>query len=868
MALNYADAPIELNSTFNFFQQLYGDSSPGYQVIVSINKKTGAIRSYSFPASGGLYDAALKVQDLSENMDLNIYFSVGLQAEAKSSKERGDSNGVLGLPGLWFDLDRKGPGHTEENLPETLDDALDFLESAIPIKPSFVVNSGGGLYPFWLFDNPWILESDENRKAAAELSRLFQQSIKNKAKILHGWNLDITSDLARILRPPGSRNNKLSKPREVFILEDSGKRYSPEEFKAYLNDAGTEYLDLADFDEGNFPPAKIGEILKGCAFMDYCRTNPAMLTEPQWYAMLSILVRCEDSANLAHEWSKDYPRYSFKETAKKLQRAGTAAGPSTCRHIKENLGGDFCDSCKSNVKSPAVLGIPRKTAIIINNRFLPDLTGEILLALEKANNPPRLFSRLGGIVRIEQITERIGSENIVRPVIKPLNEAMLRGEIARAADFKKARKTGLDLELLPAFPPLEAVRDVLSLGAVNFPVLSMVLQIPILRPDGSLHSEPGYDITTGLYYSPEPGFSLPSIPDKPARKTINKAVDVLWDVFSDFPFDSSASRANIMAAVLTVVLRDLINGPIPLLVIDKPSQGTGASLLSDVISTIGTGKPAFMTSRPEGRGSEEEMRKKITAILIDGRPLVVLDNVEGVFRSAVLCSALTANLWSDRILGRSENVDLPHRTVWIATGNNIRLAGDLPRRSYAVRLDAKQARPWQRGPETFRYPHLLRHVREQRPRILSAIFVMARAWINAGKPEPAKAPVLGSFDEWRRVIGGILDFAGINGFLENLEDVYAASLMDDGLEGFIEVCQEIFGEKPFKARDIFRELTEQKNETLENALPPALSVDDRGFTRKLGNLLSVHQGKVFANGIMLLRGKDFRRAATWLLKSV
>ena len=207
-----------------------------------------------------------------------------------------------------------------------------------------------------------------------------------------------------------------------------------------------------------------------------------------------------------------------------------------------------------------------------------------------------------------------------------------------------------------------------------------------------------------------------------------------------------------------------------------------------------------MTTRPEGRQQEEEMRKKITAILMDGRPLAVFDNIEGAFRSATLCSVLTANLWTDRVLGRSENVDLKNRTVWIATGNNVKLAGDLPRRAYIVRLDAKQARPWQREPSEFKHPQLLSYVKQNRGRILAAIYVMARAWIKGGRPEPKNVPMLGSFEEWRNTIGGIIEFEGIDGFISNLKELYKKQEMNEGIEGFLEACYETFKGRPVTAK--------------------------------------------------------------------
>jgi hypothetical protein len=44
----------QTRNTEDFFNYIYGDDPPGYQIIVSINKQTNKTLSYSFPAAGGL----------------------------------------------------------------------------------------------------------------------------------------------------------------------------------------------------------------------------------------------------------------------------------------------------------------------------------------------------------------------------------------------------------------------------------------------------------------------------------------------------------------------------------------------------------------------------------------------------------------------------------------------------------------------------------------------------------------------------------------------------------------------------------------------------------------------------------------------
>lgn len=501
--------------------------------------------------------------------------------------------------------------------------------------------------------------------------------------------------------------------------------------------------------------------------------------------------------------------------------------------------------------------------IIVNNRPLPDVSANALAALEAKNNPPFLFNRSGEMVRVAMIKEKNKQhETTTRPVVKILNEDALRGAMARSADYVKTRKDpGGNAQLLPCSPPMDAVRDILALGDWPMPVLQDVVQVPIMRQDGSIMAVQGYDPVTALYYAPDGKMILPEVQPNPSKFDIESAVALLLDAVIDFPFDSSGSFANFIAAIITPVLRNMIPGPVPLLIIDKPKQGTGASLLSDLMSLIATGQHAYMTTQPEGREKENEWRKRITSLVLDGRPIAVIDNVEGVLRSPTLCALLTSTTWSDRILGRSEMIERPHRICWTATGNNVRLAGDLPRRCYKVRLDAKHSRPWQRDVKSFKHPQLLQWVRENRGQLLAAIFTMARAWIQAGKPEPKDTPTMGSFEEWVFVVGGILEYAGIPNFLGNLDKMYEKAMVEDGIDGFLEACFSIWGDKPRTTREIKKEV--EQNEDLQEALPSWMDHESRGFTRSLGNLFSKNEDVCFDNGLVLKKAGTEKRATKW-----
>ena len=93
--------------------------------------------------------------------------------------------------------------------------------------------------------------------------------------------------------------------------------------------------------------------------------------------------------------------------------------------------------------------------------------------------------------------------------------------------------------------------------------------------------------------------------------------------------------------------------------------------------------------------------------------------------------------------------------MWCATGNNITVGGDIPRRCYRIRLDALVANPYLRPAQQFKHPALLAWLEEERSRLLGALLTVCRAWFDRGKPDDG-APTMGSFEEWARVVWGVL----------------------------------------------------------------------------------------------------------------
>lgn len=494
--------------------------------------------------------------------------------------------------------------------------------------------------------------------------------------------------------------------------------------------------------------------------------------------------------------------------------------------------------------------------IIVTDRPLRDISTDGLQALIKANEPPVLFVRSGKLARVR-------ADEKGQPLIEELSEATLRGRLARVSDWARVTENGE--RHCP--PPLEVVRDLLALGAWPFPALEAITEAPCLRPDGTILEQPGYDPATQLVYWPAEGLTVPSVPTTPTNEDVARALDLWHEATEGFPFVDDAAKANALALALTPILRPAIAGKVPLALIDAPQAGTGKGLLFELITMIATGRPASMMNAPD---SDEEWRKAITSHLLTGTTMIGIDNVERPLNAPALAMALTAPIWKDRLLGRNEAVSLPQRATWVATGNNLRLGLDLPRRCYWIRLDAKMARPWQR--EQFKHPDLIRWATQERGNLLWALLTLARSWYAAGQPAPDVRPI-GSFEDWTRTVGGVLQHAGIKGFLGNLEEMYTKA-DEDGPEWyeFLSAWYQELGDRTLTISQLMKHLSEGQalREALPDDLASAMANPNGSFQKRLGHALKSRVDKRYGDeGLHVERASDEKcaKVARWRVRT-
>lgn len=859
---------------------------------------------------GDVADAIATMADQVGKAD--CYYGVATRRQILDRGRRGGDVDCLHQLAVVADLDVAGPGHrTDGALFPNVTSAIN-VARGLSLLPTFIVHSAGGIQSGWCFAEP----EDARDPFIAGLRRRLIETLKRLAGE-YAAAVDDTQDAARVMRLPGTLNLKEGLSRPTALLDrDWRRRYNPTELDEALDELVPELPKL--------PPSKragnyADEVWPGTAYNNKVPASDPLIRAGfqlqrsdragnEYYVRPGKDLRDGHSAvvyaNDGHttiysttprqtwptlEVRRPYDAFGlyahlhadgdFGRASKQLADEGfgepdaariahdivvTQAITERQQEVAEVTGNviTFPTSAASSDGPKAVhdTGGPDpdrpRPKIVTNNVELRDVRDQTVAAIEAWNrDSPHLFVRGGVLVSIQP------DEN-GRPVITPVTEAALRSYASDAAIYVRTLKAKDDgspsITLVP--PPTPVLQSILAIGGWPLPALEGVTEAPILRPDGSVRTANGYDPQTRLFYWPSQQLEGLQVAEHPTEAEAVDALRTLSEPLCDFPFADKPSRANALGMILTAVLRPAIPGATPLHVIDATSPGTGKGLLTDVVAIIATGKTAAGIAWPD---EEEEARKRITSALMEGAPIMALDNIEGPLRSSRLASALTMEVWSDRLLGKSQSVNVPIRCTWIANGNGVALRGDLPRRGVWVRLDAATAEPWTR--KGFAHPELAGWVKEHRRELVAAAMTMARRWFTLGCPAPS-SPRVGSYERWSNIVGGILEACEVGWFLGNASERYEVADNERAdWEPFLERLEERFP-LSFSAGEVKALIDVEMNDWAD--LVPSSVVDTLGqnrFARRLGEALTTRAGRRWNRaGLRVERaGQTRTKSALW-----
>lgn len=439
-------------------------------------------------------------------------------------------------------------------------------------------------------------------------------------------------------------------------------------------------------------------------------------------------------------------------------------------------------------------------------------------------------------------------------ILVPLEEAGLVEKLTAQALWLKFSRQRMEWEPA-ACPPIVAKTLIARRGDWPFPQLRAVISAPTLRPDGSILSTKGFDHETGLLFASD--LNWPTIPDAPSQEDAEAALSRLADVISTFPFASDADSSAALAMILTALARTSLPAA-PLFGVNAPTPGTGKSKLIDIAAILATGHAASVMRAPS---NEDELQKHIAAALMEGDTFLTLDNVEYPLRSEFLCQVLTQGSVSVRVLGESRRLHLPTCVSLAATGNSLRVAGDLTRRTVLINLDAKMERPEERTFKT----DAIDIAKARRADLVTAGLTVLRAFIvNRG---PKIIPALGGFEAWSNLVRSALQWLGEADPLANAEKVRDR---DPERERTMAVLNALPRETQWSVADIARWIEGDRQradyERQYEALTEALSefVERGNLNRqRFGKFLQKHVDRI-VDGRRIVRSFDaHRRVGLW-----
>lgn len=305
-----------------------------------IDKTTGEVRLYDSHFKNNWRVASVKelfanidqhIQQIPETLRWNLFYTVSTCEEAKGRK-------FVQQDVLPIDID----GMDTENLEAYIKVVLDVL--SLERDKVGIVASGNGLHFLIGLREPITDVSyfKTNRVYYRALCGRINQALY-EAGLRGGADPSVFS-AARLLRLPLTTNCKKDKKDSLCTLLNGN-----------IEPSDVDLVTLSDLPrlfEGDsvhpnafkrFPDPDTDAVLDGCSFLKHCKDNQDTVSEPEWYAMMSVVGRLADGDKLVHEFSDKHGAYHPDAVDLKIEHALEASGPRTCDNISSMYDG--CKSC-------------------------------------------------------------------------------------------------------------------------------------------------------------------------------------------------------------------------------------------------------------------------------------------------------------------------------------------------------------------------------------------------------------------------------------------------------------------------------------------------------------------------------------------
>jgi hypothetical protein len=286
-------------------------------------------------------------------------------------------------------------GHNEIDIREGEDSYADIDGVMRGIEPlenelnqrAIVIWSGSGVHLYW----PYTQGVDNNTWWS---DCLYRETLFRRFEI-KGHDSPVARDRTRLLRVPGSINEKYQRPVELIRWHDCERtpRYIPQIA-----------IDLTEEDQKNqdrrYKHLTPELVLDHCAQLRQLRDNPERQTYNEWLGCASVLRRVPGGRERFLEWSaKDKERFDYDVAEEKMDSL-TGQDAQTCERFLEASVSSACEGCKACGRSTN----PLKESLQGIQSSLP--------IIEPADIPlPEGYSHLNGKIVVGQNNPVLKGQN-------------------------------------------------------------------------------------------------------------------------------------------------------------------------------------------------------------------------------------------------------------------------------------------------------------------------------------------------------------------------------------------------------------------------------------------------------------------------
>lgn len=446
-------------------------------------------------------------------------------------------------------------------------------------------------------------------------------------------------------------------------------------------------------------------------------------------------------------------------------------------------------------------------------------------------------------VRSGQLVEVMRSGKI--PTIATVSHARLAYILSQRARWSYGDSDGA--------PDPGILQAVLAAGQwPGVPELVGLLHQPTIGDDGEIFADEGNHRGMESVFDPQ-AFPMYS-------GSATDALIELRGLLAEFAFASVLDESATLAAILTAAARPMLRLA-PAFLVTAHDYGSGKSFLAELITLFASD----CTTMSRWAQRSEEQDKALTALLLEGRPAIVFDNLITHWQSATLAKILTEEMHGDRVLGVSANANVSTRCLIVGTGNNIAPIRDISRRVLTIELDPRCENPMLRQFNG----DPVSEVRANRGRwVMLALKVLQDFKTSGSAPT---LPPIASYGEWSRLIRGALVHYGLPDPLRAVVRNVEQDEDRDTLGHILEVWRECFKDEPITLREVLQTLQAMPHLKPYGELRHLLEevATERGEInpRILGNWLKGRSGRVVGK-LRLVAGAKGRAGVTWQVLEV